>query len=115
LDASNRNAVIGVAKQAISTQTITFEDGSDYIDFAPTAGAIAPNSYLVIVTSGLAPAVNLSSLAFVADGQIGDKIGLATGGEMVLSFNQADAIVIGKIAGAIDKANGTIPMFIDID
>ena len=63
LDASNRNAVIGVAKEAISAETVAFEDGSEYVDFAPTAGVIAPNSYLVIITDGLAPAVNVSSLA----------------------------------------------------
>lgn len=115
VDTTNHDAVIGVAKEAIFAETITFEDGNGHLDFKPTIGNIAPQSYLVIITDGLAPAVNLSSLASVADGQIGDKIGIASSGEMSLSFNQADAIVIGKMAGAIDKTNGTIPMFIDID
>ncbi len=82
VDASNRNAVIGVAKEAVSAETVAFEDGSEYVDFAPTAGVIAPNSYLVIITDGLAPAVNVSSLALVANGEIGDKIALSTSGEM---------------------------------
>jgi len=115
VDASNRNAIIGVAKEAVAAEMEAFEDNSEYTDFTPAAGTIAPNGYLVIITDGLAPAVNLTSLALVADGQIGDKIGIASSGEMSLSFNQADDIVIGKIAGAIDKTNGTIPMFIDID
>lgn len=115
LDASNRNAVIGVAKEAISTQTVTFEDGSDYIDFSPAVGSIAPNNYLVIITNGLATAVNLSSLAVVAEGQVGDKIVVVPSGEMSLAVGQVEAIVIGKLAGAANEATGTIPLFIDID
>lgn len=38
---------------------------SEYVDFQQTAGSIEPKKYLVIVTGGLAPAVNLSSLALV--------------------------------------------------
>ena len=115
VDATNRNAVIGVAKLAFSAQTIVLEDGSTHVDFAPDAGIIAPNSYLVIITDGLAPAVNLSSLALMADGQIGDKIALATNGEMGLSFSEADGIVLGRMAGAVDETSGTVPMFINID
>ena len=115
VDATNHNAVIGVAKLAFSAQTITFEDGGQTIDFSPIDGVIAPNSYLVIITNGLAPAVNLSSLALVAGGQIGDKIALAATGEMGLSFSEADGIVIGRMAGVADEVTGTIPMFINID
>lgn len=115
VDASNRNAVIGVAKQAVSAQTVTFEDGNEYIDFSPTSGVIAPDSYLVIITGGLAPAVNVSSLALLADGSIGDKVVLSASGEMAFSSSDTEAIVVGKIAGPIDEKNSTIPMFIDID
>ena len=115
LDASNRNAVIGVAKEAISAETIAFEDGSEYIDFAPDTGIIVPNSYLVIVTDGLAPAVNVSSLALLTNGAIGDKISLSVSGEMGLSIGEVGGIVVGKMAGPIDAKNNTIPMFIDID
>lgn len=115
VDASNRNAVIGVAKEAISNEIVALEDGTEYTDFAPTTGNIAPKSYLVIITDGLAPAVNLSSLALVANGQIGDKIALSANGEMGLSLSSADEIVVGKMAGTVDEATDTIPMFIDID
>lgn len=115
LDAGNQHAVIGVAREAMLDEIVALEDGSEYTDFAPTTGDAAPNGYLVIITNGLAPAVNLSSLALLEGGQIGNKIALVPNGEMRLSFDQADAIVIGKIAGAIDKTNSTIPLFIDID
>ncbi len=125
LDAGNQNAVIGVAKQAILNKIVTMEGGNEYVDFQPTSGSIAPENYLVIVTAGLAPAVNLNSLAFLSEGKVGDKIAIATqiDGEIAFALNsdagrssyQANAIVIGKMAGAIDETNGTIPMFIDID
>ncbi len=115
LDASNRNGVIGVAKEAIWAETITFEDGSTYVDFAPVAGDIAPDGYLVIITDGLAPAVNVTSLALVTNTQIGDKIAISVSGEMGLSSAVVDGIVVGKVAGPIDEKTGTLPMFINID
>lgn len=115
VDASNHQAVIGVAKEAISVKPVTFEEGAAYVDFAPVAGAVAPNGYLVIITAGLAPAVNVSSLTLVADGIIGDKISLSANGEMALFSREAAGIVVGKMAGPIDAATGTIPLFINID
>ncbi len=115
VDATNRNAVIGVAKEVVLVETIVFEDGSKSFDFVPTDGVITPNSYLVIITDGLAPAVNVSSLALVDNGEIGDKVALAASGEMELSIRAVDEIVVGKVAGSVNEANGTIPMFIDID
>ena len=115
VDATNFNAVIGVAKEAISAQTVSFEDGNEYIDFSPTDGDVAPGSYLVIITEGLAPAVNLSSLAFLTGVQIGDKISLTGSGQMALYAEGADGIVVGKIAGPVDEANETVPLFINID
>ena len=115
LDASNRNGVIGVAKEAIRAETITFEDGSTYVDFAPVAGDIAPDGFLVIITDGLAPAVNVTSLALVTNTQIGDKIAISVSGEMGLSSAVVDGIVVGKVAGPIDEKTGTLPMFINID
>ena len=115
IDPNNRNAVIGVAMKAVTAETITLEDDSEYIDFAPVGGVIAPNSYLVIVTDGLAPAVNLSSLALLTDWEIGNKLAISASGEMGVSSGEADGIVVGKVAGPIDRANGTIPLFIDID
>ncbi len=115
VDATNSNAVIGVAKEAILAAPVAFEDGVEYIDFSPVDGDVAPGSYLVIITEGLAPAVNLTSLAFLADGQIGDKISLTDSGEMALSSDEVDGIVVGKVAGPIDEATNTVPLFINID
>lgn len=115
VDATNVNAVIGVAKEAVSAETVTFEDGNDYVDFSPISGEIEPDSYLTIITSGLAPAVNLTSLSLLAEGQIGDKISLSATGQMTLSNSESEAMVVGRIAGPIDEAKGTMPIFIDID
>lgn len=119
VDADNRNGVIGVAVSAVQGQEVTLEDGAVIFDFAPVDGAIGPTDYLVIITAGLAPAVNVESLALVAEWQIGDKLALSPGGEMKLSAGQSDAggeeIVVGKVAGPVDAARGTLPLFINID
>lgn len=113
--ASNRGAVIGVAKEAVSAAIIIQEDGSEIVDFGPIAGASAPDSYLVIITGGLAPAVKVTSLALVAGAAIGSKVAFSATGEMLLASSAADEIVIGRAAGPVDQKNGTIPLFIDID
>jgi hypothetical protein len=115
LDATNRNGVIGVAKQAVDSAMVTLEDGSHYLDFTPVDGVAAPNGFLVIITGGLAPAVNIDSLAQVGGGQIGDKMTVTTNGEMALSTSEVSAIVVGKLAGPVDPVTGTVPLFIDID
>ena len=115
VDADNRNAVIGVATKAVAVSTIVHEDESESIDFTPVAGVIAPGGYLVIITAGLAPEVNLTSLALMADGQIGDKIALSASGEMALAGVDPDEIVVGKLAGSSDAAKRVVPMFIAID
>ena len=119
LDANNRNAVIGVATSAVKAATVTLEDGSEILDFSPVSGAIGPEDFLVIITAGLAPAVNLSSARLVTDWQIGDKLALSTGGEMVRSSRGTegaeDGIVVGRVAGPVDAAQGTVPLYINID
>jgi len=136
----NSSAVIGVAKEAVSHEIVALEDGSEYVDFAPTVGAVAPNSYLVIITDGLAPAVNLAGLSSAGAGnpeginadvssadmttlsatwKIGSKIAVSAGGRLESSSSETgsvvDSIVIGKVAGPVDLNSGTIPLFIDID
>ncbi len=115
VNAGNQNAVIGVATMGMSLNTVTFEDRGEVIDFSPAAGVIPPDGYLVIITAGLAPAVNVNSLAQVTGGQIGDKITLSQSGEMALATGQTKGIVIGKMAGPVDETTGTVPLFIDID
>ncbi len=115
VNATNHNAVIGVVKEAVIDEIITLEDGRKYIDFAPITGVVAPGDYLIIVTEGLAPAVNVGSLAFKSGHEIGDKIVIGASGALALASSEADGIVIGKVAGPIDTATGTIPLFINID
>ena len=134
VDDSNRNAVIGVAKEAVSDKVVALEDGSEYIDFAPGIGAIAPNGYLVIITDGLALAVNLAGLGNgtlsgadmatrSANWAIGSKIVISADGAMarlssesdLVGSGVADGIVVGKVAGPINPNTNTIPLFIDID
>lgn len=123
LDADNRNALIGVATSAVKAATVTLEDGSKILDFSPVSGVIGPQDFLVIITAGLAPAVNLPSARLVTEWQIGDKLALSTSGEMVRSSRSgggvldggADGIVVGRIAGPVDAAQGTIPLYINID
>ena len=115
LDASNRSAVIGVAKEAVSAAAMAIDDGREAIDFMKVEGAAAPGDHLVIITRGLAPQVKVSSLALLAGGEIGDRIALAIDGQMELTSSGVGEIVVGKMAGPIDETNGTIPMFIDID
>ncbi len=115
VDESNHNAVIGVAEQAFTTDPLTHDNGRQTNNFIESGDSAVPKSYLSIITDGLAPAVNVSSLALVAEGAIGDKIVVAANGRMTLTNDGADGIVIGKVAGPIDAANGIIPLFIDID
>jgi len=115
VDARNRSAVIGVAVEALSVATIRLDDGHEQVDFVPTAGLIEPNSYLVIVTDGLAPAVNLSSLSVVTDLEIGEKVALAASSGAARSSDEGAPIAVGKVAGPIDTKKGTVPLFIDID
>ncbi|WP_420644965.1 hypothetical protein [Candidatus Leptofilum sp.] len=116
-DVTNQSAVIGVAVEAYSTEAIIHDDGSQTIGFSSTSGAITPNSYLTIITEGLAPTVNVTSLALVTNGEIGDKVSLApaVNGEMTLSLSENAGIIVGRMAGPIDEESGTVPMFIDID
>ncbi len=132
----NSSAVIGVAKEAVSHEIVALEDGNEYVDFAPTVGAVAPNSYLVIITDGLAPAVNLAGLTSAGAGspegssadvssadmttlsatwKIGSKIEISQDDGIGLSSGVEDTIVLGKVAGPMDPDNGSIPVFIDID
>ena len=115
VDAENRNAVIGVAAESMSVATRILEDESEQIDFTPAIGASEPNGYLVIITDGLAPAVNLNSLAVATGWQIGDKVALSTSGELARSTGEIDGPAIGKVAGSFDEAAGTVPLFVDID
>ena len=120
--------MIGVATQSMAVETILFENELEAIDFVPAAGSIAPNGHLVIITDGLAPAVNVSSLTTAAEWSIGHKLSLSMEGDLVRAGGAsasaaaagvdsvtADAIEIGKVASPVDEASGTVALFVDID
>ena len=115
LSPENRNGVMGVAGQTISADPTALEDGSSYIDFAISDDPIAPGSYFVIITEGLAAAVNVDSLARDAQWSIGDKIAVSGDGQMARDAGEANAIVIGRAAGPVDPETNTMPILIDID
>ena len=115
VDASNGHGVIGVATGAFSADLLTHENGRQTNNFTEAGSKSNPNSYLGIITNGLAPAVNLHSLANITSWQVGDKIVVSSTGEMGLMSNETDGIVIGKVAGQIDEETGTVPLFINID
>ncbi len=134
VDAQNRSAVIGVAVEAMAVETVVLEEQQEAINFVRVAGAIAPASHLVLITEGLAPAVNVSSLAEATDWSIGNRIALSTSGELALSGGATgspgveaaevddialdateNAIEIGKVASPVDETSGTVALFVDID
>lgn len=115
MDATNARAVIGVAAGAMRAERLTPADAPEYVDFSPQAGPIPSGGYLVMITEGLAPAVNLPRAAQVTGGVIGDKVLVSGDGGMTLAGAEVDGIVIGRVVGPVDAAAGTIPLFLDID
>lgn len=126
VNASNRGAVIGVAVSAFVVGTVAREDGRGGVDFSPAPGAAEPSGYLNLITSGLAPAVNLESLAVAADGRataagtgleaaaVGDRVELASNGAMIAAATGSGGVSIGKVAAPADKVKGTIALFLQI-
>ncbi len=125
VDASNHGGVIGVAIEAMAAAKFALDDAQERLDFSPTTDPIVPQSYLVIITEGLAPAVNLRTLGRAATWEIGDRVAVSTTGEMERLNREIDGhridkdgiapIAIGKVAGPIDANSGTVPLFINID
>ena len=114
ISAENVNGVVGVAATGMEVAVVTPSDAAAYTDFSPRSGPVAPGDYLVIITAGLAPQVNVESLVLL-NGKIGDKIALTVAGEMRLAEGGETLMVIGRIAGDAAENGGTIPLFIDID
>ena len=68
-----------------------------------------------MVTSGLAPAVNVASLALISDVSIGATLALSAGGQMVVQPSTSSSVDVGRVVGPPDTANLTIPVYINID
>lgn len=116
VDSANRHAVVGVAAESISAETLVSpEDGRESIDFSTAPGAAPPNGYLTIVTKGLAPAVKTSSLGVMSGLHIGDKIALSATGSMELATGKSDTVTIGRVVAPVDAASGTVAVLIDIN
>ncbi len=115
VDGENQKAVIGVAAELIVFNRVDHGGGIENADFSPAAGNIKSQSYLVIITDGLAPAVNLDAVGRQVSWEIGDKLAISTSGTFGRAAASEGAIVVGKVAGSIDAETGTIPLFIDID
>ncbi len=131
LNATNRDAVIGVAKEAISVENITTKDAENANNFTPISGNIAQNSYLVIITDGLAPEVNMNSLTLLtgadsntsaqrtnsalASMKIGTRMAVSADGNIGPANGESPEIKIGKIAGPVNNTRRTVPLFLDID
>ena len=115
IDSDNQKAVIGVAHALVVVDTVEQEGGLGVVDFSQAEGAIKPESYLIIITDGLAPAVNIDDVNRAVGWEIGDKLSLSSDGAFSRAVDYPTGIVVGKIAGPIDAENGTVPLFIDID
>ena len=116
--AANADAVIGVAERAMSPGT---DDNDGSADLVPVAGRIEPGGYVVVVTSGLAPAVKLDGLTAATDMRVGATLELSadgtmrtSDGTMRTSDGSSTTVQIGRVVGPIDEVNGTVPMFVDI-
>ncbi len=112
LDRTNAGAVIGVAERAMSPGT---GDNDGGIDIVPVTGGIEPGGYVVVVTSGLAPAVNVDGVTVATDMPVGATVKLSAAGTMSTLDGGSAIVEIGRVIGPVDEANGTVPMFIDID
>lgn len=111
VDAANADAVVGVAERAMSADP-SDNDGSIVV---PSTGSIEAGGYVVVVTSGLALAVNVDGLTVAADTPVGATLELYADGTMRTSGGSSTTVEIGRVVGPIDEANGTVPMFIDIN
>ena len=115
VDATNAKAVIGVAANAMTVANLAKDGQAEMLGFLKQVEAAASGGYLAIITQGLAPAVNVTSLTRDASWEIGDKIAITADAKMGRADGATGTIVVGKVAGAIDPTTNTIPIFIDID
>ncbi len=111
VDATNADAVIGVADHAMSADPLAV----DQLASGPDAGRVEPGEYVVVVTSGLAPAVNVASLALISNVSVGATLALSVDGQMVAQTTTSPGVEVGRLVGPPDTANLTIPIYINID
>ncbi len=112
---ANAHGVIGVGERAISVEEEKLESGKSRTNFLPSDGAVNPDNYLLVVTSGLAAQVRLPGLNKSSMPAIGRKISIDAGGQAHKHKGGVDEVVVGKVAGEVDPQTLMVPIYIDID
>jgi hypothetical protein len=115
--AANRNAVVGVAVQALHAEMREVEGVGTSWDVQPVEGAVSPGGYVAIVTSGLVAEVRVEA-GTRADGMaIGDWVTASSipgAARRVDVTREGTVAVLGKVAGPVNVENGTVPVFITL-
>lgn len=115
-DAARAPAICGVVLRALRLEMKEGEPGvGASLDVQPVEGSIPPQGYLAIVTSGLAPAVRVEALA--GGLQIGDLLTVSSipgRAQKVGSGIESAGALLGKVAGPVDAATGTVPVWVTL-
>ncbi len=113
-DETNAAAVVGVVVQAMQVEMKQME-GVESLDVQPVKGSAAPKGYLAIVSSGLVPAVKVDMSA--GSLKIGDLVTISTvagAARKVTPGVESEGSILGKVAGPMDAATGTVPVFVTL-
>jgi hypothetical protein len=111
-DSSNGAAVVGVVAQAVRVEMVP-SGRAESLDVQPADGDIAPGGYGAIVTSGLVMGVRVETAA--GGLQIGDWLTVSsTPGAATKAGPEgaASGALLGKVAGPLDTATGTVAVFV---
>ncbi len=115
-DAAHAPAICGVVLRALRLEVKEGEPGvGASLDVQPVEGSIPPQGYLAIVTGGLAPAVRVEALA--DDLQIGDLLTVSSipgRAQKVGGGIERAGAILGKVAGPVDAATGTVPVWVTL-
>ncbi len=111
VDPTNADAVVGVAEREMSGDPLAVDSPASGL----AVGEVEPGGYVVVITSGLAPAVNVDSLALVTNVPVGAKLALSADGEMVALATSSPGVEIGRMVGLPDLVDRTVSIYIDID
>jgi hypothetical protein len=107
-------AVVGIAVQAVRVEMHAM-DGIETPDVQPVAGSAPPGGYLAMVSSGLVAAVKVDPSA--GSLQIGDLITASSvpgTARKVTAGAASEGAVLGKVAGPVDAATDTVPVFVTL-
>ncbi len=111
-DSACGTAVVGVVAQAVRVEMVSSGRGQSP-DVQPVDGDVAPGGYLAIVTAGLATGVRVEAAA--GSLEIGDWLTVSSTPGAAAKAGPEGAgggALLGKAAGPVDAASGTVPVFI---